>query len=186
MDDAAILALYAARSEQAISETRTKYGQYCISIAYRILASIEDSQECVSDTWLKAWETIPPAKPDDLRAYLGRITRNNALHRLRDESRLKRGGGTVDIALSELDECVTSGDTPENALLRQQLSEAVNRFLRALPQQKRVVFVLRYYYLYSTKEIARKTGLRENTVSSILFRLRKQLKSHLEQEGVSL
>ena len=186
MDDGEILALYAARSEQAISETRTKYGQYCIAIAYRILASVEDSQECVSDTWLAAWNSIPPARPERLQAYLGRITRNNALHRVRDAAAKKRGGGVVAVALSELDECVTSGDTPEDAMIRRELSESLSRFLSSQPKEKRVVFVLRYWYLYSVREIARKTGLRENTVSSILFRPRKQLKSHLEQEGVSL
>ena len=186
MDDNDIIALYFTRSEQAIMETQTKYGWFCTSVAYRILASIEDSQECVSDTWLKAWDTIPPAKPKSLQAYLGKITRNNALHRLRAASTKKRGGNAVDLALSELDDCVSDGSTPEDALIRKQLSESVNRFLSALPRDKRVVFVMRYWYMYSTKEIAHKMGMRENTVSSILFRLRKQLKTHLEQEGVAL
>ena len=186
MDDAEILALYFARSEQAIRETQAKYGWYCSSIAYRILSSLEDSQECVSDTWLKAWDTIPPAKPENLQAYLGKITRNNALHRLRAANTKKRGRDTASIALSELDECVSDGSTPEDDMIRKQLAESVNRFLGTLPREKRVVFVLRYWYMYSTKEIAGKMGMRENTVSSILFRLRKQLKTHLEQEGVAL
>lgn len=184
MNDTEILALYEARSEQAIQETRTKYGTYCAAIAYRILESIEDSQECVSDTWLKAWNTIPPARPGNLQAYLGRITRNGALHRLREQRAKKRGGGSAALALSELDECVTDGETPEDALLRGQITEAVDRFLEGLSQEKRAVFLLRYWYFCSTREIARKTGMRENTVSSVLFRLRKQLKTHLEQEGI--
>ena len=184
MDDSEIIRLYFARSEQAIRESRDKYGPYCAAIAYRILSSIEDSEECVSDVWQRAWDAIPPAQPTDLRAYLGRITRNLALSRVREAGAVKRGGTGVRLALDELRECVSDGDTPEDALLRRQISEAVNRFLEALPQEKRAVFVLRYWDLYSSAEIARKTGIREATVRSMLFRLRKLLKTHLEKEEV--
>ena len=186
MGDDEILDLYFKRSEQAIDATQEKYNWYCTSIAYRILASIEDSQETVNDTWLRAWELIPPARPGNLQAFLGKITRNIALNRLRHETAQKRGGSAYILALSELEDCVTNGTTPEDALLRQQTVAAINRFLKGLPKERRVVFVLRYWYLYSTKEIAFKMGLRENTVSSMLFRLRKQLKTHLEQEGIVL
>ena len=186
MEDEEILALYFARSERAIAETETKYGWYCKGVAYRILASFDDTQECVNDTWLKAWNAIPPAKPENLQAFLGKITRNGALHRLRASKARKRGGTSVSLALSELGECVSDGETPETAFLRRELSESLNRFLGKLSKEKRVIFVLRYWYLYSIKEIAQKMGMRENTVSSTLFRLRKQLKIHLEQEGVLL
>ena len=184
MDDSEIIRLYYDRSEQAIRETQAKYGPYCAAIAYRILASIEDSEECVSDVWQKTWASIPPAKPGNLRAYLGRITRNQALTRLREAGARKRGGTSVTLALDELSECVPAGESPEDALLRRQLSEAVNRFLETLPQEKRAVFVLRYWYLYTGAEIARKTGVRESTVRAMLHRLRRQLKSHLEKEEV--
>ena len=184
MDDSEIIRLFHSRSEQAIRECRDKYGPYCTAIAYRILSSIEDSEECVSDTWQRAWEAIPPAEPSDLRAYMGRITRNLALSRLRQAGTIKRGGTSVQLALDELRECVGSGDTPEDALIRKQLSQAVNRFLAELPQEKRAVFMLRYWYLYTCGEIARKTGIRETTVRTMLFRLRKQLRTHLEKEEV--
>lgn len=184
MDDSEIIRLYHDRSEQAIGETQRKYGRYCASIAYRILSSLEESEECVSDVWQRAWEAMPPARPQNLQAYLGRITRNLALMRLRSARTARRGGGSVELALSELGDCVSDGDTPENELLRRQLSEAVNRFLSALPAQKRAVFVLRYWYLYTAREIARKTGIRENTVRTMLFRLRRQLRTHLEKEDI--
>ncbi len=184
MDDREILRLYYERSEQAIGQTREKYGAYCAAIAYRILSSIEDSEECVSDAWQQAWGSIPPAQPDDLRAYLGKITRNLALSRLRASRAAKRGGTCVRLALDELKECVSAGDTPEDALIKKQLAESVSRFLAGLPQEKRAVFVLRYWYLYTGAEIARRTGIRETTVRTMLFRLRKQLKTHLEKEEV--
>lgn len=184
MDDSEIIRLYFDRSERAIGQTREKYGPYCAAIAYRILSSIEDTEECVSDTWQRAWDSIPPARPTDLRSYLGRITRNLALSRLREARAAKRGGTGVQLALEELGECVSAGDTPEDEILRRQLTEAVNRFLQTLTPEKRAVFVLRYWYLYSGAEIARKTGIRETTVRTMLFRLRKQLKTHLEKEEV--
>lgn len=133
MDDSEIIRLFFDRSEQAIALTREKYGPYCAAIAYRILSSIEDTEECVNDTWQRAWEAIPPAQPADLRAYLGRITRNLSLTRLRETRAVKRGGTSVQLALEELGECVSAGDTPEDEMLRRQLAEAVNRFLQTLP-----------------------------------------------------
>ena len=184
LDDSEIIRLFFDRSEQAIALTREKYGPYCAAIAYRILSSIEDTEECVSDTWQRAWEAIPPAQPADLRAYLGRITRNLSLTRLREIRAVKRGGTSIQLALEELGECVSPGDTPEDEMLRRQLAEAVNRFLQTLPREKRAVFVLRYWYLYTGAEIARRTGIRETTVRTMLFRLRRQLKTHLEKEEV--
>ena len=184
MDDESIISLFFERSEQAISEVKDKYGWACTSIAYRILSSIEDSEECVSDALLCAWNTIPPERPAYLKAYLEKITRNQAIMRKRSMQAEKRGGGAYDLALSELRNCITDGTTPEDVLLQRQIGEAISRFLHSQPKEKRVIFVLRYWYLYSSREIAARMGLREGTVRSTLFRLRKQLKTHLEQEGV--
>lgn len=185
MDDRELVSLYLARSEEAIRQTQLRYGSFCAAIAYRILGSIDDAEECANDTLLRAWDSIPPAQPENLGAYLGKITRNLALMRKRAAQRQKRGGGNVELALSELGEIV-GGHSPETELAKKELCESIDRFLATLPQEKRVIFVLRYWYLYSTAEIARKIGCREGSVSSILSRLRKQLKTHLEQEGFQL
>lgn len=184
MEDRQIVALYTARREEAVSASEEKYGTYCQSIAFRILRQAEDSEECVSDTWLRAWNAIPPDRPVSLRAYLGRITRNLALNRYRETHARKRGGGMVEIALCELRECVTDGYSPEDAVLDRELCEAVNQFVAGLSAQKRAAFILRYYHLFTVREIAARMGLRESTVKSILLRLRKQLKTQLEQEGI--
>lgn len=184
MDDQQIIALYNQRSEQAILASQMKYGAYCQSIAYNILRQREDSEECVNDTWLHTWGAIPPEAPRSLKAYLGKITRNLALNRYRDIRSQKRGGGNVDLALSELRDCVAGDPTPEEHLLEAMLAESINRFLEGLPKEKRVIFVLRYFYLYTMGEISEAVGLGEGNVKSILFRLRKQLKTHLRQEGV--
>ena len=184
MDDQQIISLYNQRSEQAIVASQMKYGVYCQSIAYNILRQAEDSEECVNDTWLYTWNAIPPEQPNNLKAYLGKITRNLALTRYRDQHSLKRGGGNVDLALSELQDCIAGAPTPEEHLLDGMLEDSINRFLDKLPKEKRVVFVLRYHYLYTTREISETVGIRESTVKSMLFRLRKQLKTHLRQEGI--
>ena len=184
MDDESIIALFFARSEQAICEVRDKYGRACTSVAYRILSSREDSEECVSEALLCAWNAIPPERPAHLRAYLEKITRNRAIMRIRSMQAQKRGGGAYDLALSELRDCITDGETPEDVLLKRQIGESIGRFLRSQPKERRVIFVLRYWYFYSTGEIADRLELREGTVRSMLFRLRKELKTHLEQEGV--
>lgn len=186
MDDNKIIALYFLRSEMAISATDAKYGAYCHSIAYRILNHQQDSEECVNDTWLRAWETIPPTHPDNLRGFLGKITRNAALNRLREQNSEKRGGKVLMESLEELRECVSDGNLVEHTVEQRLLTECVSRFLAAQPQEKRVAFVLRYWYMYSLQEIAEKLGLSESKVRSMLFRLRKQLKVQLEQEGVYL
>lgn len=184
MEDSQIVALYFDRQEQAITASQVKYGPYCTHIAFHILRQAEDSEECVSDTWLHAWNAIPPERPNNLRAYLGRITRNLALNRHRKNAAQKRGGNTVEVALSELRDCVSDGSDLEASLLERELGKAISQFLSRLPREKRVAFVLRYYYLYTVREIAEKLGLRESAVKSMLFRLRKQLKTHLEQEGI--
>ena len=181
-DDQKIIDLYWNRSENAITETAVKYGRYCTSIAYGILKSREDAQECVSDAYLTAWNAIPPRRPADLGTYLGKITRNLSIDRLRTRSREKRGGGEAPLALEELEEVVAGSDSPENEAVRKELIAALNRFLGELPQQERYIFVRRYWYLDSLGDISEKTGFSGSKVASMLFRLRGRLKKQLIEE----
>lgn len=182
MEDQAIVALYWQRSEAAISETDRKYGGYCYSIAYNILASREDAQESVSDTYFAAWEAMPPRRPKILSAFLAKLTRNTAIDRWRILTAGKRGGGQMTLALEELGDCVTSASAEERAISR-EAAAAFNRCLRALPQTERRVFLRRYFYLDPVAEIAESFGFTEAKVHSMLHRTRKKLKDQLEKEG---
>lgn len=181
-EDQKIIDLYWNRSENAITETAVKYGRYCTSIAYGILKSREDAQECVSDAYLMAWNVIPPRRPADLGTYLGKITRNLSIDRLRTRNRDKRGGGEMPLALEELEEVVVGSDSPENEAIRKELAASMNRFLRKLTVQERYVFVRRYWYLDSMADIAKNTGFSGSKVASMLFRLRGRLKKQLIKE----
>ena len=181
-EDQKIIDLYWNRSENAITETAVKYGRYCTSIAYGILKSREDAQECVSDAYLMAWNAIPPRRPADLGTYLGKITRNLSIDRLRTRNRDKRGGGEMPLALEELEEVVVGSDSPENEAIRKELAASMNRFLRKLTVQERYVFVRRYWYLDSMADIAKNTGFSGSKVASMLFRLRGRLKKQLIEE----
>jgi RNA polymerase sigma-70 factor (ECF subfamily) len=184
MDDSRIIELYWNRDESAISETETKYGAYCRSIALRMLEIMEDAEECVSDTWLSAWNSMPPQVPSRLELFLGRITRNSALDRLRSRSRQKRGGGAAVLALDELGESVPSGDSPQKALEDSEIAAVISRWLRTLSPEKRGVFVRRYWYFDTVEEIARRYGISTSKATSLLYRLRRQLKLLLESEGI--
>ena len=186
MDDRQIIALYNERSEAALSETAKKYGRYCRSIAYNILSNEEDCEECVNDTWLKAWEAIPPQCPDSLPAFLGRITRNLALNRYKHNTREKRGGGQTPLVLEELADCIPGGSNAETAAEEALLVDVLNRFLEGLPVQKRKIFLRRYWYMSSVKEIAADFGLSESNVKMTLLRTRSKLKQTLEKEGIIL
>lgn len=186
MDDRQIITLYNERSEAALSETSAKYGKYCRTIAYNILYNEEDSEECVNDTWLRAWETIPPQYPNRLSAFLGKITRNLALNRYKQNTAKKRGGGQIMLALEELAECVPGKEGTEEATEEALLIEVLNRFLADLPTEKRKLFLRRYWYLCSVKKIAEDFNLGESNVKMTLLRLREQLKSVLEKEGITL
>ena len=181
-EDQKIIDLYWNRSENAITETAVKYGRYCTSIAYGILKSREDAQECVSDAYLMAWNAIPPRRPADLGTYLGKITRNLSIDRLRTRNRDKGGGGEMPLALEELEEVVVGSDSPENEAIRKELAASMNRFLRELTVQERYVFVRRYWYLDSLADIAKNTGFSGSKVASMLFRLRGRLKKQLIKE----
>ena len=185
MEDEQIIRLYFDRSEQAIGETQRKYGSYCRMIARNILGSPEDSDECLDDALWKLWNLIPPNRPNCFRAFLGSVTRSCALTRYRALHAEKRGGGTVEVALSELEECL-SVESVEHELEARRLTEALNSFLSGLPQETRIIFVKRYWYLASVKSIADDLGCTEGKVKMSLHRTRKQLKHFLEQEDIDL
>lgn len=184
MEDHQIIELYWARSESAIEETSSKYGSYCGAIAYRILQDREDTEECVSDTWLKAWNAMPPKRPGKLSAFLGTITRNLALKRWESRSAEKRGGGQVSLALEELEGSIADpADSPEEQAI---LLDALNRFLSGLSPQARIIFLRRYWYLCPVEEIARMGKMSEGAVKMSLHRSRRALRRQLEKEGFSL
>lgn len=186
MEDERIIALYWERNETAIRESEAKYGNYCKTIALRILENIESCEECVNDTWLNAWNAIPPERPVVLRVFLGALTRHLALNRVRDLSREKRGGGQAVLALDELAECVPDASSPEQALEDHEITNALNSWLGTLSKEKRMVFLRRYWYCDTLAGVAAFMGWPESKTNSLLRRLRVSLRQHLEQEGVSL
>lgn len=186
MEDDRIIALYNARNEDAIAESNRKYGKYCFQIAENILHSRLDCEECVNDTWLRAWNAIPPATPARLRAFFGRITRNLAFDRFREKKSARRGGGELSVALEELSECIASPRTTEEEAELRALGESIGRFLAALPKRDRDIFLCRYYYAYSMREIAQAFGMRENYLRNLLSRQRSRLREHLEKEDFDL
>jgi len=184
MKDGDILALFLARDEQAIAACEQKYGAACRRIADNILSSPEDAEECVSDTWLRAWSSIPADPPGKLGAYLTAVTRNLALDRLRAKQADKRGGTEADRCLDELAESLPSGDTPpETEVL---LRDLMTRFVRSLRPQERDVFLLRYRNVETVSEIARITGRSPGAVKIALYRCRKKLRDYLKKEGIDV
>lgn len=183
MEDQQILELYWQRDEAALAHSAAQYGPYCHSIAMGILASPQDAEECVSDTWLHAWYAIPPQRPTRLGLFLGKITRNLSFDRYRAELAEKRGGGTMPLVLEELAECIPGPETPEDIVLQKDLASAVNTFLHQCNPTRRSAFLRRYYYAESVESIAQAMGMTPNRVSVLLYRTRKKLRSHLEQEG---
>ena len=186
MDDKLIIDLYWARSESAVSKTAEKYGNYCFSIAVNILQNQADAEECVNDTYLKAWEAIPPQRPGILGSFLGKITRNLALNKYQEQRTKKRGGGEVSLLLSELEDCIPSLSTVESEHDSNIVVEAINSCLISMNSESRNVFVRRYWYADPVKAIAARFQMSESKVKSMLFRARKTLKAHLEKEGVIL
>ncbi len=186
MEDRQIVDLYWARSEKAISETAGKYGRYCYSIAYNILNNNEDSEECVNDTYMSAWNAMPDQRPNRLSAFLGRITRNLSLKRLEKRSAEKRGAGQVPLALDELQECVPAADSTDQIIDDIALADILNRFLASLSPEKRIIFMRRYWYFSPITEIATVFSISESKVKTSLFRSRNKLKLLLEKEGVAL
>ena len=186
MNDKDIINLFMKRSENAIQETANKYGNYCYCIAYNILFNEQDSEECVNDTYFSAWENIPPNNPQKLSAYLGKITRNLALNRWNYYNAEKRGKGQISIVLEELQECIASSGSLEQIVDEIHFASIFNRFLASLPKQKRIIFMRRYWYLNSIKEICADFNMSESKVKMLLLRLRNEFRMFLEKEGVKL
>ena len=185
MEDQQIIDLYFARSESAITETDRKYGRYCHSIAYNILEDHEDAKEIVNDTYLKAWNTIPPNRPDPLKPDVGMISRHLSLDRYEEYHTQKRGG-QVPLVLEELAECIPDNDSQEDIGESVALKDALAKFIRSLPDKTQMIFLRRYWYASSVAEIAEEYGMRENSVNVLLHRTRKKLKDHLQKEGLDL
>ena len=183
MDDAKILDLYFARSEQAIQETDTKYGGLCYRIAYNILSNQEDSEETVSDTYLTAWKRIPPTRPNVFSAFLSKITRDHSINRWKADHRKKRYSGQIDLTLEELDNIADGKEDTEKRCESRELILAYNRFLAQLPRAQRELFLMRYFYLDPISKISKTTGYSESKVKSMLFRTRNKLRDTLEKEG---
>lgn len=184
MNDNYIVGLFWERSELAIEKTQEKYGPYCESIAKRILGSQSDAEECVNDAILKAWNSIPPNRPESLSAYLGKITRNTALNRY-SQSRAKKRSSSNEAVLGEVLEIIPpseSTDFTEEITIR----DAVNRFLRKLPDNTRIIFVRRYWFMSSINEIASDLGLSQSNVKVTLMRTRDLLREHLKKEGINV
>lgn len=184
MDDNQIMELYWSRSEDAIAATSEKYGRYCHAIADHILGSREDSEECVNDAYLRLWNAIPPRRPEHLGAFLGAITRNLALDRYRSAGAEKRGAGQTAAVLEELERCAPAGGRSGRLDDALALTDALNRFLASLPPQTRRIFMGRYWYFHTIREIAAAYGLSEGKVKMTLLRTRRKLKAHLEKEEV--
>lgn len=186
MEDAGIIALYWDRDERAIPVTADKYGAYCAAIARNVLGNEQDAEECVNDTWLNAWNAMPPHRPNILSAFLGKIVRNLSFNRYRHNTAGKRGGGETAAVLEELEECVSGREDVEQTLERQRLVCVLNEFLDALSPQKRSIFVCRYWYTDSIPAIARCHGMGTGAVSMTLHRLRGKLRDHLLERGFEL
>lgn len=186
MDDEMILTLYWQRDESAITASQEKYGDYCGSIAGQLLQSRQDAEEVLSDTWLGAWNAIPPHRPLVLRTFLGRITRNLAFSRYRENCAQKRGGGEIQLVLEELKEALPSQLLPEEELESKELGKLLTAFLRSLSRRERDIFIRRYWYAENTEQIGRRYDIRSGAVLTCLSRTRKKLRSYLEKEGVSV
>ena len=191
MEDNQIVDLYWERDERAIAESDTKYGRYCTQIAMHILDNAQDAEECVNDTYLRAWNAIPPSRPTKLGAFLGKITRNLSLDRYKAQKTAKRGDSLFLVSLDELSECVPAGSTGfgsgfDDEVEARRIGECINRFLRKQSGEVRDIFICRYFYSDSIGEIARRFGLSESKVKSMLHRARGKLKKFLESEGIRL
>ena len=186
MDDNGIIQLYWDRNDQAISVTSEKYGHYCKAIAKNILNNEEDAEECVNDTYLNAWNSMPTHWPEQLATFLGKITRNLSFNKYKHDHAEKRGSGEITLVLEELIDCVSDTDDVEQMIDRQELVKTINSFVRSLSPEKRSIFVCRYWYSDSVSKIAKDYGMLQGSVSKMLERTRKQLKVYLAERGFEL
>ncbi len=184
MEDKQIVDLYWQRSDLAISETNRKYGRYCHTIAYNICGVDEDAEECVNDTWFRAWNLMPDQRPAVLSTFLGRITRNIAINLIKTKNRIKRGGGEAVLVLDELEECIPGGINPEKVVEEKELEKAIGSFVSGLSETDKKIFVLRYWYLASIDEISEKLSFSKGKIKSSLFRTRGKLRAYLQEEGL--
>ncbi|GFH94168.1 ECF RNA polymerase sigma factor SigE [Lachnospiraceae bacterium] len=185
MEDSKIIDLYFERSEEAITRTAEKYGRLCRSIALRIVGSYEDAQECENDTYVAVWNSIPPTRPNIFSAFLSRISRNIALNRY-EYNRAGKRNSQFDLVLEELEECLASPCSVEDSYIAGEIAGMINEFLEKLKAETRVIFVRRYYYADSVKEIAQRLGVGESKVKTTLFRVRQELRAYLETQGVQV
>ena len=184
MEDSAIVDLYWQRSERAIPETECKYGGYCHTVAMRIVNNHEDAEECVNDTWLGAWNSMPENRPSYLAPYLAKLTRWLSISKLKTQNRLKRGGGEIMLSLAELDSELGEGTDLARQIELKELSDYLDVFLTGLPIEERKIFLARYWYAASIREIAEKSSYSESKIKSMLLRTRRKLKKALEVEGL--
>lgn len=185
MEDEQIIELYCKREQAAVAKTKEKYEPYCSVIAHNILFNWEDSEECVNDTWLHTWNAIPPQHPTRLQAFVGAITRNLSIDKYRKLHTKKRGEGNFELILEELEQCVSKESTDQH-IDRMVLVESINGFLKRQTKEKRVVFVRRYWYMDSTKDIANRLCMTQGKVKTILFRMRNDLRMELSKEGIEV
>lgn len=183
LEDSKIIDLFYARSEQAITELSAKYGSICNKIAKNILNNILDAEECVSDAYLGAWNTIPPQKPNPLLTYICRIVRNLSIKKYHKNTSVKRNS-FYDVALDELEDCIASAKSVEEEISAKELTRLIDSFLNTLDAESRILFVRRYWYSYSISELAEQFGLKKNTVSVRLSRIRDKLRLYLQKEGI--
>ena len=181
LDDSKIIELFYERSEQAIIELSNKYGSVCTRVANNILNNRQDTEECVNDAYLAAWNSIPPNSPDKLSVYLGKLTRNLSLNRYKAQNATKRGGGEFAVSLDELDECIADAKIEQ-----EELGKLISDFLYTQPKQTRQVFVRRYFYSDSISDITKRFEMSESKVKSMLHRTRQGLRKYLEEQGVSI
>lgn len=186
MEDQQIIELYWMRSEDAISETDKKYGKYCYYIAYNILQNEEDAKECVNDTYFSVWKIIPPNRPNRLSVFLGKITRNLSLNRYKKFKAKKRGYGQIPLVLEELQECISNKKLSDEIVEEMVLVEVLERFLTGLSVEARNIFLRRYWFFSSVKEIASDFSISESKVKVSLMRSRNRLKEMLQKEGICI
>jgi len=186
MKDEEIVELFWNRSEESVQELARKYEKYCYYIAYSILNNHEDAQECVNDAYYHTWDSIPPQKPNKLSTYVGKLTRNLALNKWEHYNAKKRGLGEVPLVLEELQECIPGGNHVEEIVDKIFLEKVFNDFLGTLSKEKRIIFMRRYWYMSSIREITKDFNMSESKVKMMLFRMRKEFRDFLEEEGVQI
>ena len=184
LEDEKIIELYWNRNEDAIFETSEKYGNYLYKIAFNILLDSEDSEESVNDTYMSAWNEIPPTKPNILSAFLSKITRYISLNKYRAKRTQKRGSGEIDAAFEEIEECIPDKRNLYDEIETKELAKIISAYLKNLPKTERQIFICRYYYLDSLSDISKHFGFSKSKVASMLHRTRKKILFHLEKEGV--